>query len=161
MEMSKAAVMVITETWLNSKKMHAVENAHVAQSPLHNRQGVMIVCKEPIIQMQPVFAEAWTSTLVAVSLAARLPDGRRTHFYVLGAYAPPGSQKETEKQIEYICQKLHERHPAPQILLMGDLNQPPEKARRLANSVGLELCQNDDQDLITHEVSMRGRRSTA
>ena len=80
-------VAVITETWLESRLTFKLEGIHVAQTPSAAHQGVMILARKPVLDLQPIFPESWTPHTLAVVARTQDQHGKWICYYVVGHYS--------------------------------------------------------------------------
>ena len=80
----------------------------MAQSPHADHQGIMIVARTPILNVQPILPDLWTSTVIALLMHVDDPNSSNAaKLYVIGYYGKPDETEQQETLLKNFVDHIH------------------------------------------------------
>ena len=119
----------------------------VAQSPYNRSQGVRDLTSSKFPRLLPLAPDLWTTNTIAVTVTHK-----KTHasVAVVAHYSTPGNRPELDAELKNVIARIRYGAPSLKLIVAGDFNRSLQWMEKLAAKLDLHLCQNQDQQLVTH-----------
>lgn len=113
-------------------------------------QGVMILCRDPITNLQPLLPDLWTVNTIATIAHVRLNSRVHLPMALIAHYSQPGRKNDLDDELDFILEQVRTTHPAIRIIIGGDFNRKPDDMWSLSDRLGIQLAQYPGDVHLTH-----------
>lgn len=130
-------ILVVTETWANSRKNPKGQTHKVFQTPFSKSRGVAIFVSKSLeadSQVQRSVADCVKTVLIR--------ERKRVKMIVIGAYIPQ-QNAQVIKEVEQTILRCKRKYQRARIVLLGDWNMNKFRAKKWAQSMNLKISKEN------------------